>query len=63
MYRQNPLAFANENVNTKVFFFFVRESMGSFGMRKDTKGGLNVASLGGFSRALTFIKDRGVIVH
>lgn len=37
--------------------------MGSFGMRKDTKGGLNVASLGVFSRALTFIKDRGVIVH
>lgn len=48
MYHQNPLAFAKaqENVNTKVFFFFflTRESMGSFGMRTDTKGGLDVAS-------------------
>lgn len=45
MYHQNPLAFAKaqENVNTKDFF--LRESMGSLGMRKDTKGGLNVASL------------------
>lgn len=52
MYHPNPLAFAKaqENVNTKGFFlsFLKKKSMGSLGMRADTKGGLNVASFVAF---------------